>query len=549
MVRGAVGILMAIARESARNQRRIQAAEKRANREAEKQARAAIREIEQRERTAYRQAIINEKERAREEKARYLASREQEVVDLNEAVFETLESIASLLAHTLTIDDSISFDSLRIHDQAPPFTIPEALRPIADGPSREAYTGAVQEPGSLWGLLPGAKKKYEMSMHAAQEAYKDAVSAWKRENARRSMELMARKQRYTELVQAFEAKKAQRNVEVDAFEQAYKASDPDAIVAYSTMVLERSEYPDGLPQKFSVAYTAASKLLVVEYQLPDVSIVPKVAEYRYVRAGDKIATKLRKQGEIVETYQEVISSIALRSIHELFEADQCGHVAAICFNGFIHTIDPATGRDIQPHLISIRTTKERFSEIDLARVDKRICLKNLGAQVSRRPDEAQPVKPVVEFNMADVRFVDQSDLASGLSSATNLMDLNPYEFEQLVANLFGQMGLESKLTRSSRDGGVDCVAYDARPVLGGKVVIQAKRYRNTVGVSAVRDLFGTMMNEGANKGILVTTSGYGPDAFDFAKDKPIELIDGGGLLFLLQGIGIEARIVFPEQEA
>jgi restriction system protein len=135
----------------------------------------------------------------------------------------------------------------------------------------------------------------------------------------------------------------------------------------------------------------------------------------------------------------------------------------------------------------------------------------------------------------DARFIDQTDLVSGLSSAPNLMDLTPGEFEILVANLFGQMGLESKLTRSSKDGGVDCIAYDKRPILGGKVVIQAKRYRHTVGVSAVRDLYGTMMNEGANKGILVTTSGYGPDAFNFASDKPIELIDGGGLLWTCLG--------------
>jgi hypothetical protein len=27
----------------------------------------------------------------------------------------------------------------------------------------------------------------------------------------------------------------------------------------------------------------------------------------------------------------------------------------------------------------------------------------------------------------------------------------------------------------SRDGGVDCVAWDNRPILGGKVIIQAKR--------------------------------------------------------------------------
>ena len=83
----------------------------------------------------------------------------------------------------------------------------------------------------------------------------------------------------------------------------------------------------------------------------------------------------------------------------------------------------------------------------------------------------------------------------------------------------------------------------------GKVVIQAKRYKNTVGVSAVRDLYGTMLNEGANKGILVATSGYGPDAFTFAKDKPIELIDGGGLLYLLDQVGIKANIIFPDDFA
>jgi restriction system protein len=59
------------------------------------------------------------------------------------------------------------------------------------------------------------------------------------------------------------------------------------------------------------------------------------------------------------------------------------------------------------------------------------------------------------------------------------------------------MGLELRLTQASRDGGVDCVAHDPRPIFGGKVVIQAKRYKNTVGVSAVRDLFATMPTSGA----------------------------------------------------
>ena len=49
-----------------------------------------------------------------------------------------------------------------------------------------------------------------------------------------------------------------------------------------------------------------------------------------------------------------------------------------------------------------------------------------------------------------------------------------------------------------------------------------------------RDLYGTVVNEGANRGILVTTSSYGPDAYDFAKDKPLSLVDGPNLIAMLQ---------------
>ena len=127
------------------------------------------------------------------------------------------------------------------------------------------------------------------------------------------------------------------------------------------------------------------------------------------------------------------------------------------------------------------------------------------------------------------------------------MELSPGGVESLITNLFQKTGLDTKLTQASRDGGVDCVAYDSRPILGGKVIVQAKRYKNTVGVSAVRDLFGTLQNEGASKGILVTTSGYGQASFDFARNKPIELIHGSNLLYLLaEHTGFEAKIVPPD---
>lgn len=336
----------------------------------------------------------------------------------------------------------------------------------------------------------------------------------------------------------------QRNTEVDEFESSYRSKEPDAVVAYNEMVLARSEYPaEGFPQKFRVAYNSESSELVVEYDLPEVQVIPSETEYRYVKTRDSIESKSRKPPEIKQLYQDIVAAIALRTLHEVFEADQADALIMATFNGMVDTHEPSSGREIRVPLVSVRTSKQDFLGLRLDKVDKVACLRNMGAQVSNRPDELQAVKPIIEFNMVDKRFIEQGDALSSLENRPNLMDMTPAEFEVLVSNLFGKMGLDTKLTRSSRDGGVDAVAFDTRPIVGGKVVIQAKRYRDTVSVSAVRDLYGTMLNEGANKGILVCTSGYGADAYNFSKDKPIELIDGGGLLYLLREHGgVIARI-------
>jgi restriction system protein len=102
------------------------------------------------------------------------------------------------------------------------------------------------------------------------------------------------------------------------------------------------------------------------------------------------------------------------------------------------------------------------------------------------------------------------------------------------------------LTHSSRDKGVDAVVFNPDPIRGGKYVIQAKRYTNTVDVSAVRDLVAVVAHEGASRGILVTTSTYGADAYAFVQGKPITLLDGAKLLGLLEKHGYKFRINLSE---
>lgn len=375
-----------------------------------------------------------------------------------------------------------------------------------------------KKPGFFENLFSNGKKKYE-------------------ENETKRLSELSR------LLKEYDEKSAKIKNRITGMRYKYVLGEPDGVADYIAMILEQSEYPPEIRNIFKLAYVPESKEIVIEQELPGLSVIPTVAEYRYVKTKDLIEPKNRRELEIKDSYSDLLSSICLRVIFEIISADDQNHVEVVTFNGYVRTIDLATGKDIQPYLISVRTTRTVFKEINLLRVDKKVCLRNLGAHVSQRPGEMQPVKPIVNFDMVDKRFVEQSDILKELDTRQNLMELNPFEFENLVSNLFTKMGLDTKQTRSSKDGGVDAVAYDQRPVLGGKVVIQAKRYKDTVGVAAVRDLYGTMMNEGANKGILVTTSGYGPDAYEFSKDKPIELIDGGGLIYLLNQVGIEAKIV------
>jgi len=112
--------------------------------------------------------------------------------------------------------------------------------------------------------------------------------------------------------------------------------------------------------------------------------------------------------------------------------------------------------------------------------------------------------------------------------------------------MFSKEEAEVRVTQSSRDQGVDAIVFDPDPIRGGKFVIQAKRYTKVVPVSAARDLWGTTMNEGASKGILVTTARYRRDSREFTKDKPLTLIDGPNLVYLLEQHGHRVRIDLEE---
>jgi restriction system protein len=512
-------------------------AEKRRKAE-EREQRRMIREYEKAQRDAERQEARDEKERRK----LYLESRLREADGLNSILEERCSELESLLTATLEVDDFIDLKALRQRYTEPPFDPGSLATPIP-----EPEQTHVPAPSALAGLMPGAKARHQAASQASRDAHDRELAEWQQEEQRRQDELALTRSKHEARVAHQLGKIEAANAQIDEFDARLDAAEPSAIVDYLGMVLDRSRYPEEFPASHRLAYVPESKQVVVEHDLPSFEVIPEEKGFKYVKARDEIVSSPRPESQRKSLYSKVIAEVTLRTVHELFEADRRDHVETIVYNGMVESIDKRTGTEARVCVVSLRTTKDTFEELNLGRVDPEECLKGLNAGVSKKPAELAPVRPVVEFKMVDDRFTDETDVISGLDQRPNLMQLTPSEFESLITNLFEKMGLETRQTRPSRDGGVDCVAWDARPVMGGKVVIQAKRYRNTVGVSAVRDLFGTVHNEGAGKGIIVTTSGFGKASFQFAEGKPLELLDGNNLLYLLrEHAGVEAKIEPPE---
>jgi restriction system protein len=344
----------------------------------------------------------------------------------------------------------------------------------------------------------------------------------------------------------FEKEQSAKNDQVLAQKQAYLKGDPDAIIEFCDLILSKSEYPSNFPHEWNLDYRAESKTLVVDYFLPAPEHLPTLKEVKYIASREEFSEVHLQESAVNKMYDALLYQITLRSIYELFEADSVQALESVVFNGWVRSIDRGTGKPVTACVLSLQAARKEFQDIDLRHVDPKECFRTLKGVGSSKLHGLSPVAPILQLNKEDKRFVSSYSVVAEVDQGINLAAMDWEDFENLIREIFEQEfsknGGEVKITQASRDGGVDAVAFDPDPIRGGKIVIQAKRYTNVVGVSAVRDLYGTVMNEGATKGILVTTADYGPDSYAFAKGKPLTLLNGANLLHLLAKYGHKATI-------
>lgn len=99
--------------------------------------------------------------------------------------------------------------------------------------------------------------------------------------------------------------------------------------------------------------------------------------------------------------------------------------------------------------------------------------------------------------------------------------LPPEEFERLVAKLFEERGFSVRIAPPTADAGFDLI-LEGEPL----TIVEVKRYRrpNLVSVGTVRELLGSLTAAGAERAILVSSSGFTKAAQAAAANWPVELM-------------------------
>lgn len=110
-----------------------------------------------------------------------------------------------------------------------------------------------------------------------------------------------------------------------------------------------------------------------------------------------------------------------------------------------------------------------------------------------------------------------------------LYDLSPRKFEELVASILEDMGLDVQLTKSTRDGGSDIIASIRNALTDVLILVECKRYApdNKVGVGIIRNVIGVHTLRNPAKSIVITTSTFTKDALKEAEklEAKVELKD------------------------
>jgi len=348
----------------------------------------------------------------------------------------------------------------------------------------------------------------------------------------------------------YEEERLSKNEGIDILQINYQSKQPEAVEQYFELVLMQSELPESFPRQTELEYHRENNSLFVSMELPHPVLIPNEKEMIFNTAEQKEEIILLTKEEFSLLYNEIIYKTILRTIHEIFSADEAEAVDAIHFKGWVKTLNRGNGQFENTHIVSIFTSRNEFKKINLRQIEPTLCfrfLKGISAPLLTELTEI-PIPFTIRKKYQEESAMNK--IQEPNDNGTNIANLGWRDFENLIVELiqkeFGSNDCEIKILNSKLETGLEALGQDPDLIRGGKILFHAIRSIKPITLSPVRELFGSVIHEGALKGILLTTADFTTEAYEFVKNKPISLLNGTHLLALFEKHGHKLRINLRE---
>ncbi len=456
--------------------------------EQERFARAEARELEQDRRVRDRELAAEEKEAEKRRKEGRRAEADAETAAL-EAWVEALGLVLS--------DGVTGFAPSRLADRRRTVRVAELDLGGEAKPVPEPVWQEPRLPGPVRAAL-GGHRHYERKLEDARRRHAEALERAHADETARQRRVGERRRLHAAERRRAESEVAVHNTALDDLQQGLDDRAPEAVERVAEIVLGEMPQPDGLPRHPEVVVSPEGDHVVVRWTLPGKDVVPAERAVQYLVTKDEKRPLARARKDAAAIYRDLVAQVSLLVVRSVLVSDP--GVARVSFSGHVDAINPATGEQDYPCLLSLTVERSDLpTDENLRRVDAGACVTALGALVSAHPYAQEPVEPFLDFDLTRFAFIEGLDAVSILDSRPNLLDVSPSLFEHLVRQVLMQKGDEGWTTTQSNDDGVDAVILNRSTIMGGLSVVQAKRYKPSaaLGPAHIRELAGTMEEEKA----------------------------------------------------
>jgi restriction system protein len=201
---------------------------------------------------------------------------------------------------------------------------------------------------------------------------------------------------------------------------------------------------------------------------------------------------------------------------------------------------------------------ENLARIDVETLKRFPAFFEYYSQYSGESRGAEQYPAIVASAVSEATPEEQIDAANAVLATAlkaellaRVLEQSPSFFERLIVDLLVAMGYGGSHDDAARqlgksgDGGIDGIIDEDRLGLD-RIYVQAKRYAagTVVGRPEVQGFVGSLVGQGATKGVFVTTSSFSRQALEYAKglQQRVILIDEARLTELMTEFGVGVRV-------